>query len=128
MKVTLEFERDELEKMIENHFANAGFVVKNMVQILEQFTSAFPEGLKVQADVAQQPTTPYVESQSVTNTVATDTPVTAPQVLLTMSQLIDPEPSLGRSETVREHPVSDGDSDFAALIKRSKQLEQQKRL
>jgi hypothetical protein len=58
MKINLEFEQHDLEKMIRDYFLKAGFEVQNMEELCAAFSQAFPTGLIVKAEIADAPPAP----------------------------------------------------------------------
>ena len=134
MKITLEFEDDDLRNMIANHFTNEGFLVKNLDEICSAFGVAFPQGLRVEAEVAPVPATTkrYVGKRGVAledaeehdnDYVADPEFGSAP---LTMGDLMDPTPRRGRLEAARKSVKPDkAITGIERLIKESRALEQE---
>ncbi len=66
MKVQLEFEKTDLEEMLTLYFERSGFSIKNLDELCEQFASAFPDGIKVQAEILSNYEPPAREDPSPT--------------------------------------------------------------
>lgn len=140
MKITLEFEEQDLRKMITDHFTSEGFNVKNLDEICNMFGVAFPQGIKVEADIVPLPVNNSVATTSVSRLVDADETYDdgiRPQVqekdddTLSFSDLMDPTPRIGRTEATRkkgratvtgEDSVVDG---IDKLVRLSRNLEKQ---
>lgn len=117
MKITLEFEEADLRQMIVDHFTREGFNVKNLDDICRQFLNAYPTGLKVEADILPQPVQAPVATSEYREVVPTEAVVTYtedPDAYepkdsdggpLTLNDLMDPTPRLGRTEVTRTKPA-----------------------
>lgn len=144
MKITLEFEEADLRQMITDHFTKEGFNVKNLDDICRQFLNAYPTGLKVEADILPQPAPAPVQTLGYVEAVPTDDVVTytdedaeedvsrEPEgVSLTLNDLMDPTPRMGRTEVTRAKPairaVASEDeaavSSIEKIVRQSRHLE-----
>lgn len=50
MKLKMEFEASDVRDMLEQHFKRNGFEIRNLDEIVNSFTNAFPEGMEIQVD------------------------------------------------------------------------------
>ena len=147
MKITLEFEEADLRQMITDHFTKEGFNVKNLDDICRQFLHAYPIGLKIEAEIAPVPTItaapalvfpPGYRSAVPTEAVVTyndedaeeDVPKDPDGVSLTLNDLMDPTPRMGRTEATRAKPavraVSTDDeavSSIEKIVRQSRNME-----
>jgi DNA-binding transcriptional MerR regulator len=127
MKIQLEFEDEDLRKMIIDYFEREGFEVKNIDELCELFKGAFPDGIKVHANILpdKPAETPRHSARAQPVEDDEDEPVaTDDNPPLGFTQLLDPTPSrrTGRMEAVINRDV-DG-SDIQDVIRRSRELEQ----
>jgi len=131
MKVTLEFEENDLREMLTSYFRGNGFAVKNLDEVCAQFKDAYVDGLKVQAEiVAMDPPVPPLSTappprssveDAVDDTNETDEVTEAAEPMLSLNDLTDPSP---RGRVVS---IANTKNDFADLINASKRLEQERR-
>lgn len=138
MKILLEFEEPDLRDMIQSHFEKNGFSVRNLDEICAQFNAAFPEGLKVYADMLPiEAVTPVRTTHRAESTDADedDVPYVPPvdeNPRLALSDLMDPTPRPvhGRMELTRDSKTADKDEsidlDIKRLVNQSRRLEQVK--
>lgn len=124
MKVTLEFEESDLKEMLTGYFLGNGFLIKNLDEVCAHFSNAYPEGLKVQAEITApepvQSRVPSVESVEPRDSDSNDVTDTA-EPTLSLNDLTDPEP---RGKAVR---ASNTKNDFAELLNISKRIENERR-
>lgn len=144
MKITLEFEETDLRQMIVDHFTKEGFNVKNLDEICQQFLLAYPSGLKVEADILPPQVTAVAPPSDYKPIVTTDDVVTYNDedadadvlkdpggVSLTLNDLMDPTPRMGRTEVTRAKPAvravtSDDEaavSSIEKIVRQSRNLE-----
>lgn len=147
MKVRLEFEREDLEKMLTTYFEKEGFRVKNLEELIDKFGEAFPEGIAVQAEIIDTPPAPVVHiappgldwgGQFVGATTAVGTPI--PMVITNSPEtpVVEEESPVYRD--LEEEPLSmtdlldptkhragdlDENAQVLSLVEKSKQLERQ---
>jgi hypothetical protein len=55
VRIHLELEADDVKDMIEQYFAAQGFAVRNLPLLCAAFETAYPEGIRVEAQPAQMP-------------------------------------------------------------------------
>jgi hypothetical protein len=147
VKLTLEFEENDLRKMIVDHFVREGFLVKNLNTVCQQFLQAFPDGLRIEADIA--PMSEQVEESVSEDSVATpidrhvvytsdadadavaidEVPVDSTEPL-TLTDLMDPTPRMRRSETSRPSKpvrilssVDDVGVGIESIVRQSRNME-----
>lgn len=112
MKLKVDFDSEDLEKMVVEFFDGSGFDVIDLSEVMSQFETAFPEGLtvnvtpKAQAPVAI-PEKPLVKQEGAPGEMPTygpPDPEEAPEEpdpdspannggILTMTEIMDPTPS-----------------------------------
>lgn len=130
MKVTLEFEENDLREMLTSYFRGNGFAVKNLDEVCVKFKDAYPEGLKVQAEImAMDPPVPQASAVSSPIPAVADADAEediddvseAAEPMLSLNDLTDPSP---RGRVVS---IANTKNDFADLINASKRIEQERR-
>ncbi len=143
MKLTIELEEEDVKKMLFEHFAQSGFSVRNLDELCAKFLSAYPDGLRIQADpidlppVEAAPVPVYPSKQEPVDDEDDDAPLTIPSVpeyekppyedddanpVLTMSELFDTEPRATRQEA-RVTPSEDALS-ITKLVRQSNALKE----
>jgi len=142
MKVRLDFEREDLEKMITTYFEKEGFKVKNLDELIEQFGTAFPEGLSVQAEIAEKPQpTPrliFPGAQSAVNVVTSAVGTMLPQetgltvadeTVEAYADLEEDDKPLSMTDLLDPTNHRRGDAEESAqvlkIVQQSKQLERE---
>lgn len=129
MKITLEFEYSDLRNMVENHFTNEGFIVKNLDDICNAFGAAFPGGLRVEADIAPAPVVPARKPSrfaAAEDDAAPPTMGAGEDGPLTLDNLRDPTPRKVRMDTAWKNPSpSAAVTGIERLIKESRALEKE---
>jgi hypothetical protein len=135
MKVSLEFEESDLKEMLTSYFRGNGFAVKNLDEVCMQFLKAYPDGLQVQAEIipmeataapAAEPRSHHVDAQPEYEDErdATDADeVMSTDSVLTLNDLMDPEPRKGRLVSV----VNTSKDEFTDLLNKSKRIENERR-
>jgi len=130
MKVTLEFEENDLREMLTSYFRGNGFAVKNLDEVCAKFKDAYVDGLKVQAEImamdppVSQPSTVPPRStveDAVDDTDEADEVTEAAEPMLSLNDLTDPSP---RGRVVS---IANTKNEFADLISASKRIEQERR-
>ena len=130
MKVTLEFEDNDLREMLTSYFRGNGFAVKNLEEVCAKFTTAYPEGLKVQAEIV--PMEPVIETSGYRQHIAPDEDpidndsevqetLATSEPMLSLNDLTDPEP---RGRVVS---ITNTKNEFTDIINASKRIEQERR-
>ena len=134
MKVSLEFEESDLKEMLTSYFRGNGFAVKNLDEVGLQFHTAYPDGLQVQAEIIhmEAPVAPAAEPRPLNVDAqeyederdATDAEeVMSTDSVLTLNDLMDPEPRKGRLVSV----VNTSKDEFTDLLNKSKRIENERR-
>jgi hypothetical protein len=130
VKVTLEFEENDLREMLTSYFRGNGFAVKNLDEVCDKFKYAYADGLKVQAEImtvdppVRQPTAASVlrgVEDEVADTAEGDEVIEAAEPMLSLNDLTDPSP---RGRVVS---LANTKNEFADLINASKRIEQERR-
>lgn len=129
MKVTLEFEENDLREMLTSYFKGNGFAVKNLDEVCAKFKDAYADGLKVHAEImAMDPPTTVQPVATGTHLHITDddsadddTTSEAVEPMLSLNDLTDPSP---RGRVVS---LANTKNDFADIINASKRIEQERR-
>ena len=120
MKLRIEFEDNDLHSMITQYFASAGFEVRNLHDLCEQFKTAFPDGIFVDVLTVGKPTDNSIPEpppaprnttpSEVLDVAESQLQAADPAGRLTASQLVDPTHS-------SQEPVID------SILKMSRDLE-----
>ena len=127
MKIQLEFEDEDLKNMILQYFEREGFIIKNIEELCSKFKEAFPDGLKVYAELAPQnnssslPPLPEEAKDWPTYEEAAKETLNDEEPILKFDEIMSEEPSIGRRELNKDV------ADIGALVRKSRSLESVKK-
>jgi hypothetical protein len=138
MKLSMEFEEEDLRDMIEGYFQKSGFLVQNLDQLLHLFSKAYPDGIQVQVETTEVPkTTPRValmDKSQVVDFTPEVTELKDPEIQrpkdngytnkpMSASDLFDPTPG---SVPTRDEQLAQSRKELEHIIAQSKEIEETK--
>jgi hypothetical protein len=138
MKLSMEFEEEDLRDMIEGYFQKSGFLVQNLDQLLHLFSKAYPDGIQVQVETTNvsppsEEWTPKTEPQGVVKVQESET-FKDPEIQrpkdngytnkpMSASDLFDPTPG---SVPTRDEQLAQSRKELEHIIAQSKEIEETK--
>lgn len=125
MKIKLEFEKDDFHSMLKTYFSETGWEALNLTDVVDQFETAFPGGIVVEA-VPHTPSKVPAAPDEVSVTVKIEEDQLVVQEIPNTSDTSDTSdnnPTLGFSELMGPSEVDDDTTkEIGHILKKSEDL------
>lgn len=136
MKLRMEFEEGDVRSMVSSYFEKNGFKVKNLEELCEMFSSAFPEGISVDVETVEVPVI-AVKEETPIRAEAIEEDEAAPEPVKTKktpSKKVTANPRLSASDIMdpsaefhapsRDELLAQRDLEISHILKRSEELKE----